>query len=705
MRPPPEVTPHAPGTGLSQATSGTTEIVPASGDRITASWGHYPALDGLRTVAVFLVLLFHCGVAGFDGGFVGVDLFFVLSGFLVSSILIDEAERTGHIRIGRFYGRRVRRLLPAAIAVVVATGAVELLLSSLVARLPWVGDAQASLLYVSNWRFLAQSNDYMAADIDKSPFLHFWSLSIEEQFYVAFPLLLLLLFKLRKRWQPAVVTGVAVLAGLSVVCQVFWSSHDSNHAYYGTDARIYQLLVGVIAAIAWRRYQDRARRAPTVGWASLAIVVLTASSLAPFSVSGRGLVAAFASVVLILAVVAGADRSLVHALSRPTMTYLGRISYGIYLWHWPVILCIRVLMDVQPWVLMVLAAGVSTGLASASYQLLETPIRRSRRLAPFGFSTLVVGVTCSALVAFTLVPTLLERDRLPEIRAARADIRGTAANSDRLVPRNINWQKYRNEIGAGTHLCTSDDETSCVENHGSTGLNVAVIGDSHARQLASAMIPLSKEHDFTLSLDVTGGCPWQLGVISPKKTEGGAEACATERKELYGSVLKDMGVNVVVLLQNARERPEQILAEDGSEISVADLVKLQGKTVDEIRSQGIKVVIVQSFLRISGKGDDYFNPLECLAAAKRVSECRVPVPTEPPIFDGYYRLLALKDPADVATIDINPVMCPAWPVCEALDGRIPVWRDGGHYSADDLVKHRAEIWALLHGSGFFDRAS
>jgi peptidoglycan/LPS O-acetylase OafA/YrhL len=683
---------------------GTTGPDATAAELGKSSWGHYPALDGLRTVAVFLVMLFHCGVAGFDGGFVGVDLFFVLSGFLVSSILIEEADRTGHIRLGRFYGRRVRRLLPAAIVVVAATGAVEVLLSSLVARLPWVGDAQASLLYVSNWRFLSQSNDYFAADIDKSPFLHFWSLSIEEQFYFAFPLLLLLLFKLRSRWRPAVVAGVAVLTGLSVIAQVYWASHDSNHAYYGTDARIYQLLVGVLAALAWRRYRNRVWRLPGAGWVCLAALLLTASSLAPFSVSGRGLAAAAASVGLILAVVAMTERSLVGVLSLPTMTYLGRISYGIYLWHWPVILSIGVLMDVQPWVLLVLVAGVSTGLASASYQLLEMPIRRSTRLAPFGFSTLLVGVTCSALVAFTVMPPLLESNRVPEIRAARADVAGTAANKDRPVPRDINWQKYRDETGAGTHLCTTDDQTSCVENTGSSGLNVAVVGDSHARQLASAFIPLAKEHDFTLSLDVAGGCPWQLGVISPKQTEGGAENCNAERKELYGSVLKDMGVDVVVLSQNARERPDQILAEDGSKISVAQLTRLQRKTVNEIRSQGIKVVIVQTFLQISGKGDAYFNPLECLAAARRTSECRAPVPTQPPIFDAFYRILALEDPADVSTIDINPVMCPAWPVCEALDGRIPVWRDSSHYSADDLIKHRAQIWDLLRRTGFFDQA-
>lgn len=671
----------------------------------SATWGHYPALDGLRTIAVFLVVLFHSGVAGFDGGFVGVDLFFVLSGFLVSSILIDEAERTGHIRLGRFYGRRVRRLLPAAIVVVVATSGLALLLSSLVARLPWVGDAQSALLYVSNWRFLAQSNDYFAADLDRSPFLHFWSLSIEEQFYFAFPLLLLLLFKARRRWRPAVVTGIAVLAALSVGSQLFWAGHDPDHAYYGTDARIYQLLVGVLAAFAWRRYQHRAVRAPGAGWVFLVILLGTASSLAPFSVSWRGIVAAAASVGLILAVVGRTDRSLVSALSRPTMTYLGRISYGIYLWHWPVLLAAGVLLDLRPWVLLMLVAGVSTGLASASYQLIEMPVRRAPRLAPFGFSTLVVGVTCSALVAFTVVPALLESTRRPELREERALVTGTAENSNRLVPRDIDWQRYRDDKGVGTHLCTPDDQTSCILHEGGSGLHVAVVGDSHARQLASAMLRLAKDHDFTLSADVAGNCPWQLGVYSPKTTDGGAAGCMAERKALYSSVLKDMEVDVVVLSQNSRERPDQILAADGSTISIPEQTDLERKTVHKLRAQGIEVVLVQTFLQISGKGDAHFNPLECLAAAQRVSECRAPAPTQPPIFDAFFRVLALEAPADVATIDINPVMCPAWPVCEPLLGRIPVWRDGGHYSADALIKHRREIWDLLQPSGFFDAAS
>src|SRR4051812_24818470 len=169
--------------------------------------GYRPDLDGLRTVAVYLVLLFHAGLTWFAGGFIGVDLFFCLSGFLVTSVLVTELQATGSLRVGRFYSRRVRRLLPAAVVVVVATCLAFLLLWSVVRRVSLVGDAVSALLYYANFHFLAASGDYFATDIDKSPFLHFWSLSIEEQFYAFFPVLLLLLFRVRTQYRRAVVLG------------------------------------------------------------------------------------------------------------------------------------------------------------------------------------------------------------------------------------------------------------------------------------------------------------------------------------------------------------------------------------------------------------------------------------------------------------------------------------------------------------------
>jgi peptidoglycan/LPS O-acetylase OafA/YrhL len=178
-------------------------------------WTYRPALDGVRALAVYLVVLYH------------VDLFFVLSGFLVSTILFEELRDTGRLDLVRFYDRRIRRLLPAAAVVIVASCAVSLVLLSTVRRVPLVGDAQAALLYVANWHFMIQSNDYFAATtMDASLFLHFWSLSIEEQFYFFFPVLLLVLARLDRRWRRST---VAVLVGLfvaSLVAQLVWARID-----------------------------------------------------------------------------------------------------------------------------------------------------------------------------------------------------------------------------------------------------------------------------------------------------------------------------------------------------------------------------------------------------------------------------------------------------------------------------------------------
>ena len=155
-------------------------------------WTYRPELDGLRSVAVYLVVLFHCGLGPFDGGFVGVDLFFVLSGFLVSHVIWAEVDKHGSFRLGWFYARRVRRLLPAAVLAIVATAAVQLLVASAPQRQEMLRDGQSALVYLSNWHFIADSRDYFAADAtSESPFLHYWSLSIEEQFYVVLPLALL----------------------------------------------------------------------------------------------------------------------------------------------------------------------------------------------------------------------------------------------------------------------------------------------------------------------------------------------------------------------------------------------------------------------------------------------------------------------------------------------------------------------------------
>jgi peptidoglycan/LPS O-acetylase OafA/YrhL len=215
-------------------------------------WTYRPELDGLRSVAVYLVLLFHCGIGAFGGGFIGVDLFFVLSGFLVSHVIWAQVDKEGSSRpghlLGWFYARRVRRLLPAAVVVIVVTAAAQLLVASEPQRVGMVRDGQSALVYLSNWQFIADARDYFAADsVNASPFLHFWSLSIEEQFYVALPLVLLLLVRLHRHAVAVLLVLVAVVGG-SVALQVWHASSDPTYAYYATETRIYQLAAGVLLA-------------------------------------------------------------------------------------------------------------------------------------------------------------------------------------------------------------------------------------------------------------------------------------------------------------------------------------------------------------------------------------------------------------------------------------------------------------------------
>ena len=281
------------------------------------SWGYRPQLDGLRCLAVYLVLLFHAQSVRFGGGFIGVDLFFVLSGFLVTTVIIAEIDEHDRFSLGGFYARRVRRLLPAAVLAIAVTCLIQLLVATEPTRLAMVRDAQAALLYVANWQFIHEANDYFGSGISGSPFLHFWSLSIEEQFYIAYPLIVFLVL-VRLRWsRQRLMVLLAVLAAISIAWQVVAAASDVNYAYYATQTRIYQPLVGcVLALLMWElthRTADSRAAAPqadrSARWAGvlgalgvLGVLVL-ATDLVDVSQSVRGLLSTVAAGAAIIGVV------------------------------------------------------------------------------------------------------------------------------------------------------------------------------------------------------------------------------------------------------------------------------------------------------------------------------------------------------------------------------------------------------------------
>jgi peptidoglycan/LPS O-acetylase OafA/YrhL len=344
-----------------------------------------PGLDGLRALAVAGVVLYHAGVSWMPGGFLGVDVFFVLSGYLITSLLLAERRREGRVGFKAFWLRRARRLLPAVLLVVF----VCLLAASTIARDDLArtrGDALASLVYLTNWHLIAASHSYFNAFGRPSLLQHLWSLAVEEQFYLFWPLILLGSLKLVGRRYTVLLTVVLALSSTALMWGLYNPDQDPSRVYYGTDTRASTLLVGALLAFAWPLggFRDEvSRRAARVldGVGCLALAGVLAffvrvQDYDPWLYRGGFLLIALCTAVLIAVVVHPAS-ALGRALGTRTLRWIGVRSYGIYLWHWPVMMLTRPGIDV-PWrgTLVILAQiALTIALAALSYRYVEMPVR------------------------------------------------------------------------------------------------------------------------------------------------------------------------------------------------------------------------------------------------------------------------------------------------------------------------------------------
>jgi peptidoglycan/LPS O-acetylase OafA/YrhL len=367
---------------------------------------YQPALDGMRALAVAAVVLFHGGVAFLVGGFLGVDAFFVLSGFLITSLLVVEWRNTGRIRLGTFWLRRARRLLPALLVMLVVTVvAYRDVLDPDELRL-LRGDAFAALGYVANWRMIYRGGDYFAQTAGPSPLQHTWSLGIEEQFYWLWPLIVVGLFALvtrgrvMRRWSLALMC--LALAALSTLdSALLYQPQDPNRVYFGTDSRVGELLVGCALAMVLAGTGARsapaqtnpgvaprgspAARSSRAAWTGVLALAGAAGAVAMLvAASGgdgwlyRGGLSAFALAVaaVIGHVTLRPAGLLARMLGLAPLVWLGRISYGVYLWHWPLFgLLNHDRTGLAGGVLLATRVAVTLAVATASYWLVERPVR------------------------------------------------------------------------------------------------------------------------------------------------------------------------------------------------------------------------------------------------------------------------------------------------------------------------------------------
>jgi peptidoglycan/LPS O-acetylase OafA/YrhL len=371
-----------------------------------------PALDGVRGLAVIAVLLFHGGFEWARGGWLGVSIFFTLSGFLITNLLVAEWARTGTISLPTFWSRRFRRLMPAAIACLLGIALYGWVLASPEQLRHLRGDLLAALGYVANWRFLLTDVSYADLFAAPSPAQHFWSLAIEEQFYVFYPLIALGALRLGGRRALAAFLGIAAVASLALAYAV---RADLDRMYYGTDTRMLELVAGALVALWWsarpsRQTAPRGRTRRT-SVTALGLVALGGSIALWPSVSQtatqvtRGVLPlqALLSVGIILAV--ARPTPLARALAWRPLVGAGLISYGLYLYHWPIFLALspeRTELSTAP--LFALRIAATLAVALLSYRFLEQPIRHRRVLLTRPVvTTAVLGGAAAVVLAAVAV--------------------------------------------------------------------------------------------------------------------------------------------------------------------------------------------------------------------------------------------------------------------------------------------------------------
>ena len=356
-------------------------------------------IEGLRAIAVVIVVLYHAGFLGLNGGFIGVDVFFVVSGFLITSLLLDEHRTTGRISLRDFYARRARRLLPASAIVIVATVlASRQWLEPL--RLRDVGtDAMASGGFFSNIVLAARSTDYLRSDLPPSPFQHFWSLSVEEQFYIVWPAILGLLLwsklssrrdndegrrrRSERRARNRATVAIALLSAISLALCIWQTETAQPWAFFGLHTRAWELGVGALLALTWKQVATLENGLRSVlGWIGIAGIAVSAFFLdETMAFPGRlALLPVFATAL----VLAAGDRTRFgpqNILRFSPLQWIGARSYAIYLWHWPALIIAEAYVGGELTVTERIGTlAVAVGAATLSHQLLENPIRHSRSL-------------------------------------------------------------------------------------------------------------------------------------------------------------------------------------------------------------------------------------------------------------------------------------------------------------------------------------
>ncbi len=658
-----------------------------------------PDLEGLRAVAVLLVLLYHAGITGFGGGYVGVDVFFVLSGFFITGVLDRELRRTGRLNVVAFYARRARRLLPAAAVVLLATLAASFLILPSLRMRGVSADIASAGVYISNLRFGIRANDYFQVTAFPSPVLHFWSLSLEEQFYIFWPAALLAARKLPlgRTERGRIGAAIAIIGVLSLAASVWLTGVNQPWAFFLLPTRAWELAIGGLLAVWSPELRALPRRVAALASPIGIGLIVAASLLFSDSTSFPGTAALLPVAGSALVIVGGLPEGTGIArrlLSTALMRYLGRISYSLYLWHWPLLVLGTAMIGAGAAPLIAVSA---IGVAALSQRLVEEPMRYGRFVGTVAWRNLfqaasiaMVIVVASSAVAFGFVTG-------PSI--AQAGGEGWSTARPEYGPNEPcsgctigDLQPSLGALDAGffppCELGDVSNPEKCVL--GSPGSHdvIAVFGDSFAWQWVPAFDEIGRTRGFRLLNLVRSACPAaDVTVQSPTLKRTDTE-CDQWREQALRRIEAEHPSVVVIASAN-----EEVLVGSDGLLLYADAT-LDGphsrlwiaglkSTLNRLAATGTRIVIVDQPPAFVSAG---LNPVPCIAAHPTDFQqaCRAP---RDKVVNTSARAVDHSAATGVQVTFIDPVdwLCDTQ-TCPAVVGRFVPYRDfSGHLTAPFTV--------------------
>ncbi len=500
------------------------------------STGYRRDITGLRTLAVVLVLLYHAGVPGFAGGFVGVDVFFVVSGYLITGLLVRELDEHGRINLWQFYARRARRLLPASFTVLAFVASIiylaprwfpQLVLPQLFGRsISW--DIQRSSLYVVNWLFAERSVSYQGSEDFGSPVLHFWSLAVEEQFYAVWPILVVTVALVTARSKVALGIVIGVVTVASLIHSWQFSNASPAEAYFVTTTRVWEMALGGLLAlvtppaVAWLRGHSTERLTLTIFAVTLPVSLLAiAYATTQFSETTP-----YPGTAALVPTLAGAAILFVGALAQGTgvrplgggalelapMQWVGERSYSIYLWHWPLLWLATSIWGNLGWSVSVVVVIASILPAAASYRFIEVPIRHGARLARRPVISLgaagVLTVAGYALGAVLLLSTTNVLRSEVIVEPISTEVAGIQLEAGPIQPPLVELAAdlpigYENGCFVGTDEWNYQ---TCEVGSPDAATTVIAIGNSHVAHWAPALNEIADQSDWRVVYVHHDGC-------------------------------------------------------------------------------------------------------------------------------------------------------------------------------------------------------